>query len=137
VQRNGKENFFIMSGRQGQAKRPRRALLADPFMWSSIWPEHTGLPLYVWIAGFWPWTRMSAPRVKVARSRKTRWADLVLVAIHPAVRVVGRRGTLRASELALLRTWVELNRDVLMRHWEGDLGSSKDALNALRPIQLT
>jgi hypothetical protein len=112
------------------AMRTRRALLNDTFVWSSIWPEHTGLPLYVWIAGG---LGISAPRIKVSRHRKTPWSDLILVAIHPAVRVVSRRGTLRVSESALLRQWVDLNRDVILRHWEGDI-DSKDALDALRPI---
>jgi hypothetical protein len=135
VHTNGKENFCIMTGSKTlkNAMRTRRALLNDPFVWSSIWPKHTGLPLYVWIAG-WPWRGISAPRIKVARSRKTRWRDLILVAIHPTVRVVSRRGTLRASELALLRQWVDLNKNVLVRHWEGDLGDSGDALAALKPL---
>jgi hypothetical protein len=113
--------------------RARRALLNDPFMWANLSPKSTGLSLVVWIAGFWPWKGMSAPRVKVARSRKARWSDLILVAIRPDVRVVGR-GTLSASDLAQLRRWVGLNRDVIIRYWDGDIEYTQDALDALKSI---
>ena len=48
------------------------------------------------------------------------------------VRVVD--GSMTATHLALLREWIELNRDVIIRYWDGDIESTKDALAAIRPI---
>ena len=63
-------------------------------------------------------------RVEVSKGPRVHSADMISVAIRPDVRVVGG-GTMNAQELALLRKWVELNRDVLVRFW--------DALVAVRP----
>ena len=98
--------------RERQVKRPRRAPLNDPFMWSILSPKSTGPPFVYGLPVFWPWKAISATRLKVARSHKTRWADLILVGVSPDVRVVGRRGTRLASELALIRQWIDLIRDV-------------------------
>ena len=40
---------------------------------------------------------------------------MVLVAIRPSVRVV--KGEMNDPDLALLRRWVELNRDMIIKYW--------------------
>ena len=57
---------------------------------------------------------------------------MATVALRPAVRVV--RGKLDASDLGLLARWIELNREVLIRYWDGDIEYTEDAIAALRPI---
>jgi Domain of unknown function (DUF4160) len=71
--------------------------------------------------------------VKVSRNPKVRHSEWVTVAIRPDVRVVGG-GRLSPSDLSIFRKWVELNRDVIIRHWDGDIEGTKDALDALKPI---
>jgi hypothetical protein len=34
----------------------------------------------------------------------------------------------------LLREWVELNRDVIIKYWDGDIEYTEDAIAALKPI---
>jgi hypothetical protein len=57
---------------------------------------------------------------------------MISVAIRPELRVI--EGSVKANDLALLRSWVELNRDVLVRYWDGDIESTKEALAAIRAI---
>jgi hypothetical protein len=36
--------------------------------------------------------------------------------------------------LALLKQWIELNREVLIRYWDGDIAFTEEVFAALRPI---
>lgn len=99
------------------------------FDMASLGQKHTGLPFVVWIS-----VRGGAKhdvRVKVSRSLKAVPSDLISVAIRPEVRVVG--GEMSCSDLALLRQWIELNADVITRHWNGEI-DTMDALQAIRSI---
>jgi uncharacterized protein DUF4160 len=100
------------------------------FEMANISPKRTGLPFVVWIS-----PQAGAPhdvRVKVSRGAKVHSSELVSVAIRPDVHVVG--GKLSAHDLALLQEWVDLNRDVIMKYWEGDIEYTEDAIAALKPI---
>jgi hypothetical protein len=99
------------------------------YLMSNVGPEKTGLPFVVWIS----LNIGDQYDVRVWVSHTPKRSRLVAVAIRPSVRVVGR-GTLSAADLALIRQWVELNRDVIVRHWDGDIFSSADALDALKPL---
>jgi hypothetical protein len=94
-------------------------------------PERTGLPFVVFIS-----QRGGARhdiRVKVARVPRVRRSEIVTVALRPSLGVV--RGRLDPHDLALLRQWIELNEQVLVDYWNGVIGYTEDALNALRPTQ--
>lgn len=100
------------------------------FEMANISPKRTGLPFVVWIS-----PQAGAPhdvRVKVSRGPKVHSSELVSVAIRPEVHVVA--GKLNAHDLALLRKWVELNRDVIVKYWDGDIEYTEDAIAALKPI---
>jgi hypothetical protein len=43
-------------------------------------------------------------------------------------------GSMNSDDLALLQKWVELNRDAIIKHWDGQIESSADALAALKPL---
>jgi hypothetical protein len=38
-----------------------------------------------------------------------------------------------ASDLAALKAWIELNRDVLLQYWEGEI-DTKDALDSIQRV---
>ena len=98
---------------------------------ANLRPEHTGLPFVVFIS-----QRGGARhdvRVKVARVPRVRPSEMVTVALRPSVRVV--RGRLDPHDLALLRQWIDINEQVLIDYWNGVIGYTEDALNALRPIE--
>ena len=97
---------------------------------ANLRPERTGLPFVVFIS-----QRGGARqdvRVKVARVPRVRPSEMVTVALRPSVRVV--RGRLDPHDLALLRQWIDINEQVLIDYWNGVIGYTEDALNALMPI---
>jgi hypothetical protein len=53
------------------------------------------------------------------------------VAIRPDVRVVA--GKMSGEDLALLRQWIGLNEDVIVRYWNSEI-DTMDALKAVRSI---
>jgi len=102
------------------------------FEMANISPKRTGLPFVVWIS-----PKAGAPhdvRVKVSKGPKVHVAELVSVAIRPDVQVVSG-GKMTAHDLALLKKWVELNYDVIVRYWDGDIEYTEDAIAALQAIR--
>ncbi len=100
------------------------------FDMANLRPERTGLPFVVFIS-----QRSGARhgvRVKIARSAKVRPSEMATVAIRPKVRVV--RGAVDPHDLARLTEWIELNRDVLVDYWNGDIEYTEDAISTLTPI---
>lgn len=104
---------------------------AEPlFEMANLGPKTTGLPFMVWIS-----PRMGARhdvRVKVSRGAKVHPSELISVAIRPDVRVV--EGKLSATELALLRQWVDVNRDVIIKYWDGDIEDTPEVIALLKRV---
>ena len=91
----------------------------------------TGLPFVVWIS-----PKAGARhdvRVKVSDGPRAKPGEFVTVAVRPKVKVVG--GHMTAADLALLTRWIELNRDVLVRFWDGDLEYTPDVLAQLKALK--
>lgn len=96
---------------------------------SNLGPKHTGLPFVVWIS-----VRGNAQhdvRVNVSRSLKAIADEMISVGIRPEVHVIA--GEMSGRDLALLRKWIDLNRDVIMRYWNSEI-DTVDALEAIRSI---
>ena len=100
------------------------------FEMANLVQRDTGLPFVVWICP--KGNARHDVRVKVSRSPKAVPSEMISVAIRPNVHVV--EGKMGASDLKLLSRWVELNRDVLVRYWDGDIESTKDAINLITAI---
>jgi hypothetical protein len=62
--------------------------------------------------------------------------DLIQVAIRPDVRVV--KGKMSNKDLAVLRRWVELNHDVIVKYWDCDpmIQDSLDVYDAVKSLPL-
>jgi hypothetical protein len=128
------------------------------FEMANLSPKRTGLPFVVWIS-----PKAGAPhdvRVKVSKGPKVNPAELISVAIRPDVHVVGggdmsaddlallrnSRKTecgakqflagfvVRAAPFALLRKWLALNQDVIIKYWNGEIEYTEDAIAALKPV---
>jgi hypothetical protein len=54
------------------------------------------------------------------------------IAIRPDVRDLS--GQLGAAEIEQVRRWVGLNRDTLVRFWDGDIEYTEDVLPLLRRV---
>ena len=91
----------------------------------------TNLPFFVWVR-----PSMGARhgvRVGVSHDWNAGQTDMVLVAIAPDVRVV--RGEMTNSDLALLRRWVDLNRDMIVNYWNSEeIVYSKDVFEAVKRL---
>jgi len=88
---------------------------------ANLTPERTGLPFAVWIC-----SRSRAQhdiRVKVYAGPKATGEPVASVAIRPTVRVM--EGDMPNSDLYLLRRWIEANRDLLIRYWNGEITDTK------------
>ena len=99
------------------------------FEMANLFPKHTGLPFVVWVS--YKGGAQHDVRVKVSPGTEVLPSQMVSVAIRPGVHVV--EGKMSASDLAVLTKWIELNRDVLVKYWEGDI-DTKDAIDAIRPV---
>ena len=103
----------------------------DYFDMANLFPKHTGLPFVVWIS-----VRGGAQhdvRVKVSPGPKAKPSEMSSVAIRPAVEVI--EGDIDSSDLELLKRWVELNRETILKYWESEI-DAQDAVNALRPVEV-
>jgi hypothetical protein len=61
-------------------------------------------------------------------------SELISVAMRPDVHVAGG-GDLSPQDLALLKKWIDLNRDVIVKYWDGEIEYTEDAIAALKPIR--
>ena len=102
----------------------------DFFLMSNLSPKRTGLPFVVWISP--KGAARHDARVKVSQGPKAHPDEFVSVAIRPAVRIVD--GTMPGHQFDLLKRWIELNRDVLLRFWDGRIEYTEDALARLKPL---
>ena len=103
----------------------------DFFLMANLSPRTTGLPFVVWVS-----PKGGAAhdiRVKVSRGSRVTPSDLIPVAIRPEIRVIGN-AELSSRDLEMLRQWVELNRDALIRFWDGDIEYTEDLLAELKRL---
>jgi hypothetical protein len=102
----------------------------DLFLMANLSPRLTGLPFVVWIS-----PRGNARhdiRIKVSPGPRAKPEEMISVAIRPMVRVI--EADMPAEDFELLSRWVDLNRDVLIRYWDGDLAYTEEVLASLRAI---
>src|SRR5215471_8930813 len=97
--------------------------LEAPFEMANLFPKHTGLPFVVWIS-----VRGGARhnvRVRVSATAKAMPEEMISVAIRPDIHVV--EGSIEPRAFALLRQWIERNRETLISYGEGEI-DTQDAL---------
>lgn len=96
---------------------------------ANVRPERTGLPFIVWISE--KGQARHDVRVKVSPGPKVR-EFVASLSVRPSVEVVA--GALGGDDLALARAWIELNRDVIIAFWEGDILYTDEVLAQLRRL---
>jgi hypothetical protein len=88
------------------------------------------LPLIVWIS---PKSgNQHDVRVKVSPVSKALPSEMISVAIRPQVRLV--QGNMSAADLALLKKWLDLNKEAIAKLWDGEIEYTQDAIAAIRAI---
>jgi hypothetical protein len=92
----------------------------DYYLMSNIFPRSSGLPFCVWISD-----RGHAQhdvRVKVTKGPKVIAGEMAAsVALRPTIRIV--EGDMPAKDFKLLVQWLELNRQTIIDHWNGEIDS--------------
>jgi hypothetical protein len=102
----------------------------DYYLMSNLSPKRTGLPFVVWVSP--QGTAKHDVRVKVSPNAKAMPGEFATVSVRPDVVVL--EGVVSPQQLRLLRKWIELNRDVLVRFWGGEIEYTEDMLEQLRSI---
>ena len=99
-------------------KEPDEALEDDTdectFEFTDFGPHLTGLPFFVWVRPSMGMRREVWVGVSPDRNGFDG-CDLIQVAIRPDVRVV--KGKMSNKNVALLRQWADLNRDMIVKFW--------------------
>jgi hypothetical protein len=100
------------------------------FEMANVRPERTGLPFVVFISQ--KGGARHDVRIKLARGAKVRASEMITVAVRPMPRII--QGKMNTHELDLVRQWIELNMQVLVDYWNGDIEYTEDALHSIKPI---
>ncbi len=102
----------------------------DLFEMANVRPEISGLPFIVWISE--KGKSRHDVRVKVSPGARVR-EFVASVSVRPTVELVA--GELDPKDLELVRRWIELNRDVIVRFWDGEIMYTDEALAALQRLE--
>ena len=107
----------------------------DLFEFTDLGPHLTGLPFFVWVRPSMGLRREVWVGVSPDRNG-FGGCDLIQVAIRPDVRVV--KGKMRNKNLAALRQWVELNRELIVQYWDDNatIMDSLDVYDAVKSLPL-
>jgi hypothetical protein len=100
---------------------------------SNLRPERTGLPFVAFVSQ--KGGARHDVRIKLARAPRVRASEMITVAVRPVPRVI--RGSISGREFDLVRKWVELNSDVLVRYWNGAIEYTEDMMELLKPLPET
>jgi hypothetical protein len=100
------------------------------FDMANLRPDRTGLPFVVFISQ--KGGARHDVRIKLARVAKVRPSEMLTVAVRPVPRLI--RGTMNREEFDLVKRWIELNRNVLIDYWNGDIEYTEDVLAAITPL---
>ncbi|MES1201406.1 MAG: DUF4160 domain-containing protein [Pseudomonadota bacterium] len=101
----------------------------DLFEMVNVRPEISGLPFIVWISE--KGGARHDVRVKVSPGPRVR-SFSATVSVRPAVEILA--GDLSARDLDLVRQWIDLNRDTIIKYWNGDILYTDEALAALKSL---
>ena len=105
------------------------------FEFTDLGPHLTGLPFFVWVRPSMGLRR--AVWLGVSPDRNSfGGCDLIQVAIRPDVRVV--KGKMSNKNLAALRQWVELNRELIEKYWDDNatIMGSLDVYDTVKSLPL-
>lgn len=104
----------------------------DFFDMANLSPALTGLPMVLWISERSRARHDARVKVSLVHGRCAHPDQTVSVSVRPSVDVVAG-SALDPHDLALVRRWIELNRDTILAYWNGDL-LTDEAIGRLVPL---
>lgn len=103
-----------------------------PFELASLSPELTGLPMVVWVSERGQARHDARVEVSPVHGRRARLDQAVPVSVRRPVDVAAGSG-LDGRDLALVRQWIQLNREAIIAYWDNEL-STLQLLKRLRSV---
>jgi len=100
---------------------------------ANVATKRTGLNQVIWIS-----SKMGShgPRIKVSNNNsKFDLSDNFSVSISDNPEVISGEVKIKNSDLKKIKEWIKLNRNVLMKLWEGQYDDHTDAILDLKPIK--
>jgi hypothetical protein len=104
----------------------------DLFEMANLSPASTGLPMIVWISERGRARHDARVKVSLVHGRRARPDRTASVSVRPTVEIVAGPEFDR-RDLDLVRQWIQLNRDVIIAYWNGDL-LTDEAIAQLKPV---
>jgi hypothetical protein len=101
----------------------------SPFRVFNIRPELSGLPFIVWISE--KGGARHDVRVKVSPGPRVR-EFAATISVRPQIEIIA--GELSTENLRAVRAWIELNRETIIKYWNGEILYTDEALAALKPL---
>jgi hypothetical protein len=115
-----------------RASRPVAGEPDDLFEMANLSPALTGLPMIVWISERGRARHDVRVKVSLVHGRRARPDRTASVSVRPNVRIVAGP-ELDPRDLALVRQWIELNREAIIAYWTGDL-LTDEVIVQLKPL---
>ena len=103
----------------------------DLFLMSNLYPEDTGLPMTVWVSTKGGARHDARVKANIAHGPRMNADNLAVVSVRPQPRLL--HGELSRRDLEAVIAWIELNREVIIDHWEGRV-SSAALFRRLKPL---
>ncbi len=124
-----KSEVSILDVQATSGKVDELSLSEGAYDMANLQPEETGLTFVVWIS---PRGRARhGARVKVSRIPITDRSEASVSIAEP---VEVKAGELSNSDLAQLKLWIDLNRENLLKFWNGEIQYTSQILRVLKPI---
>jgi hypothetical protein len=105
----------------------------DHFEMANLSPALTGLPMIVWISERGGARHDVRVKMSLVHGRRAHPDNTASVTVRPTVEVVAGAAP-DPRDLALVRRWVEQNRDTIIDYWNGDL-LTDEVVARLEPLQ--
>jgi hypothetical protein len=101
------------------------------YLLTDLHPGQTGLPFIVYVSAY---DDGQPVQIWVALRRKMVPSEMARVTVEPPIMEIGGEKQLSEDQLNILRRWIELNRNAIVKTWTGEIGDSVDVMAAIRSI---
>ena len=115
-----------------RASKPVADQEGDLFEMANLSPALSGLPMIVWISERGRARHDARVTVSLVHGRRARPDRTASVSVRPTVEIVAGP-EIDSRDLALVRQWIEQNREVIIAYWDGDL-LTDEVIARLQPI---
>ena len=101
------------------------------FEMSNIRKSESGLPVNIWASYK---NASHGPRIKVQTNYGTKMTDdFFSITISDEPKVIGKTGEIKSSDIILVKKFIMLNKELLLKFWKDEIGAS-DVFNNLKKL---